>query len=175
MCSLLSLLSLNLKLWVWTMWNTNLAVGCVSCHWVVWKFLHWRLEAALTFTIFCIWEMRWVGEEEKKKGLDTLIPSPHSCFGSWEACLKDVCVCKYRQPQPKPHCLGSDLCSDKLEHILLSKDVILLLTVIFSVGLLGGSLCDVTQRLPRVTLRKGHSHSKKSVTQMTCAFIWFLW
>lgn len=52
-------------------------------------------------------------------------------------------MCKYRQPQPKPRCLGSDLCSDKLEHILLSKDVILLLTVIFSVGLLGGSLCDV--------------------------------
>lgn len=35
-----------------------------------------------------------------------------------------------REPQLKPHCPASDLCSDKLEHILLSKDVILRLVPI---------------------------------------------
>lgn len=35
-----------------------------------------------------------------------------------------------REPQLKPHCPASDLCSDKLEHILLRKDVILLLVPI---------------------------------------------
>lgn len=116
------------------------------------------------------------GGEKKKKGLDTLIPSPHSCFGSWEACLKDVCMCMYREPQLKPRCSRSDLCSDKLEHILLSKDVILLLIVILALVSLVEA-CVMWHRVYPEWLWERATHIARKVwhREMTCAFICFLW
>lgn len=162
------------------MWNRNLAVGWVSCHWVVWFFFCTKdLKQLSLFTLFCIWEMRWV--ERKKKRTWHFDPFP--TFLLWELSGPDwkmsVCV-RSREPQLQPHCPGSDLCSDKLEHIILSKYVILLLTVILELVSLVEP-CVMWHRVYPEWLweRATHSvisllsHSKKSVTWPVLLFGFF--
>lgn len=62
-----------------------------------------------------------------------------------------------RESQLKPHCTSSDLCSDKLEHILLRKDVILLLALILVLVSLVEVYVVWDSVYLGVTLRRAHS------------------
>lgn len=149
-------------------WVSQLSLGCV-------KFLFSTedLKQPSVFTEFCIWEMRWVGRGKKKDV--TFWSLPHIlALGVVRAWLRDV---SSREPQLQAPCPGSDLCSDKLEHIVLSKDVILLLTVILELVSLVEA-CVMWHRVYPEGLweRATHSimfllsHSKKSVTWPVLSF-----
>lgn len=132
--------------------------------------------------LLCFALERWDRWGGKKKDL-TLCSPPHILALGVERPVWKMSVCvSSREPQLKPHCPGSNFWSDKLELILLSKDVILVLTVILAlVSLVEACVMWHSVYPEGLWERATHSiisllsHSKKRVTQVTCAFICFLW
>lgn len=106
-------------------WVCQLSLSCVN----LFALKTWSSSHFLLYFAFERWD-RWGGNKKKTWHFD---PFPTFLLQESRGPVWKMSECvSSREPQLKPNCPGSDLCSDKLEHIILSKDVILLLTVILA-------------------------------------------
>lgn len=156
-------------------WVCQLSLGCVKI---------FVLETWSSPHFYPILHLRETGNK-KKKNYGHWYSHPFPTFLFWEfRSLSEKMPLRVssREPQLKPRCPASDLRSDKLEHILLRKDIILLLVLILVLVSLV-EVCVMWDAVypewlwetPTQSIISLLLYCKKRVTQMTCAFIWSLW